>query len=51
MSTCTINSHENEEQVRLFLKNHPEYEIVEERKILPFEYLTDGFYICKMRRN
>ena len=51
MSTCTINNSENEEQIRQFLNNHPEYEIVEERKILPYEYLTDGFYICKMRRN
>lgn len=51
MSTCTINSRENEEQVKLFIHNHPEYEIVEEKKFLPFEYHTDGFYICKMRRN
>lgn len=51
MSTCTINNSENEDQIRLFLNNHPEYEIVAERKILPYEYLTDGFYICKMRRN
>lgn len=51
MSTCTINSNENEDQIKKFINNHPEYEIVEERKILPFEYLTDGFYICKMRRN
>ncbi|MDD3191390.1 MAG: 16S rRNA (cytosine(967)-C(5))-methyltransferase RsmB [Bacilli bacterium] len=50
ISTCTINKQENEEQVRLFLKNHPEFKIEVEKTILPYEYHTDGFYICKMRR-
>jgi 16S rRNA (cytosine967-C5)-methyltransferase len=51
ISTCTINKSENEEQVANFLKNHPDFEKVEEKTILPFMYDTDGFYICKMRRN
>lgn len=50
-STCTINKDENERQIDRFIQKHPEFEIVETRKILPFEYHTDGFYICKMRRN
>ncbi|MDD3106619.1 MAG: 16S rRNA (cytosine(967)-C(5))-methyltransferase RsmB [Bacilli bacterium] len=50
-STCTINKEENEEQVRAFLDNHSEFEIVYEQTILPNEYYCDGFYICKMRRN
>jgi 16S rRNA (cytosine967-C5)-methyltransferase len=49
-STCTINKEENEQQIREFLKTQPEAVIVSERTILPFEYQTDGFYICKLRR-
>lgn len=50
-STCTINKDENERQIEKFIQKHPEFEIVEERKVMPFDYHTDGFYICKMRRN
>lgn len=49
-STCTLNREENEEQIQEFTKRHPEAEIVEEKKILPYEYASDGFYICKLRR-
>jgi len=46
-STCTINKSENEEQVKAFLKDNINFELVEERQFLPTEGL-DGFYICKM---
>lgn len=49
-STCTINSEENGLQIREFLESHPNFEIVYEETILPFEHDSDGFYICKMRR-
>ena len=49
-STCTINSEENGLQIREFLENHPNFEIVYEETILPFEHDSDGFYICKMRK-
>lgn len=49
-STCTINSEENGLQIREFLEKHPNFEIVYEETILPFEHDSDGFYICKMRR-
>ncbi|MGD9605203.1 MAG: 16S rRNA (cytosine(967)-C(5))-methyltransferase RsmB [Bacilli bacterium] len=49
-STCTINKEENEEQIRAFLMLHQDFTIVHEETILPYEYLCDGFYICKMRR-
>ncbi len=49
-STCTINKLENEQQIKSFLERHPEFTIIEERTILPYEYHTDGFYICKMKR-
>lgn len=50
-STCTLNKDENENQIAKFLRKHPDFEIVVEKKIMPFDYNTDGFYICKMRRN
>lgn len=50
MSTCTINKLENQEQIKKFLNKHPEFEKLEEITILPFEYHSDGFYICKLRR-
>lgn len=46
-STCTINKAENEEQVKAFLKDNINFELVKERQFLPTEGL-DGFYVCKM---
>lgn len=51
VSTCTLNKLENEGQVRSFIKKFTDYEIVEEMTILPYIHHTDGFYICKLRRN
>lgn len=49
-STCTINKEENELNIRRFCKEHSNFIIEKEIKILPFEYHTDGFYICKLKR-
>lgn len=49
-STCTINKDENENQIKDFLKEHSDFEIEYEKQILPQDYHTDGFYICKLRR-
>ena len=43
-STCTINKKENEQMIKKFLEKYPDMKIVEERKILPFVYDSDGFY-------
>lgn len=50
VSTCTINKSENEEQIRKFIEKHPDMNIEYEKTILPFEYDTDGFYICKLKK-
>ena len=47
-STCTINKNENEKQVAKFIENHPNYSLVEEKVIFPYEYDSDGFYIAKL---
>ena len=49
-STCTINKKENEKQVQAFIKRHPDIKILQERTILPFEYHSDGFYMCLLKK-
>ncbi len=46
-STCTINRMENEENVRWFLERHKEFELAEERQILPEKGYSDGFFYAK----
>ena len=62
-STCTLVYQENEGVVKAFLKKHPEFS-TEPLKLpdvfpknasgmlalIPGEYDTDGFFICRMRR-
>ena len=63
-STCTLLKRENEEIVEAFLKENREFtrekltlpEIFPENTdgmltLVPGEYDTDGFFICRMRRN
>lgn len=49
-STCTINKEENEEQIKNFLSERTDAEVVYEKTILPHIYGSDGFYICKIRK-
>lgn len=47
-STCTLNKKENEMQIALFTKVHPEFKLIEEKTIFPYEYDSDGFYMAKL---
>jgi len=47
-STCTINKKENSGQIVLFLKNHPEFTLDEERLIWPDNQENDGFYLARL---
>ena len=63
-STCTVLKRENEDVVDHFLRENPEF-ILEEQPLpshiqqirpgmltlIPGEYDTDGFFICRLRRN
>lgn len=49
-STCTILKRENEEIVKDFLRENPQFELVEMKTMLPHIDGTDGFFICKMIR-
>lgn len=46
-STCTINRMENQDNVKWFLEKHQEFELAEERQILPEKGYTDGFFYAK----
>ena len=48
-STCTINPAENDEQIVNFLKENGEFRIVQKKQLFPEEG-TDGFFMCKMRK-
>ncbi len=48
-STCTINPEENERAVRHILEELP-FELEEERRFMPGEDETDGFYYARLRR-
>lgn len=49
-STCTLNCGENEENVRWFVENHPEYTLAEMKQTFPGEHLGDGFFTAKLVR-
>ena len=47
-STCTINRKENEKQIEKFIKNNPEFKIIEEKTNI--ESYGDLFYYCLLSR-
>lgn len=49
-STCTINQNENQNQINKFLNKHKNMVKVFEQQIFGFEENTDGFYICKLKK-
>lgn len=50
VSTCTINKSENEEQIEYLLSKYKDLTIEYQKTILPYEYGTDGFFICKIKK-
>lgn len=62
-STCTINVNENEDQVRMFCENHPEFHVVAPQTVpegavagkwgtlfLPHKTASDGFFTAILER-
>lgn len=48
-STCSLLPSENEAQVKVFLGEHKDFELLEEKKIVPSEGF-DGFYMARIGR-
>ncbi len=49
-STCTIRKCENEQIIRSFLEKNTDFNIVEEKTLMPHTDGSDGFYYCLMER-
>jgi 16S rRNA (cytosine967-C5)-methyltransferase len=49
-ATCSILQQENEEQIKLFLANNPNFTLEEEKKLTPLHNGTDGFYMARLRK-
>jgi 16S rRNA (cytosine967-C5)-methyltransferase len=48
-STCSLEPEENEEQIAAFQDSHPQVELVESRRSLPFQDGFDGSYAALLR--
>ena len=49
-ATCSILPSENNEQVKTFLSNNPDFSLIKDQKIMPSEGY-DGFYMALIKRN
>ncbi len=49
-ATCSILPSENNEQVKSFLKNNPDFSLIKDEKIMPSAGY-DGFYMALIKRN
>ena len=52
--TCSLLKKENEEQVKDFLVDHPDFHLAKETRLSPLTHQTDGFYgaeILRERKN
>lgn len=49
-STCSLETEENEEVVRTFLKGSAGFQLESERELLPFRDGVDGAYIARLSR-
>jgi 16S rRNA (cytosine967-C5)-methyltransferase len=47
-ATCSVLPSENENQVKLFLKNNPNFKLVKQKKILAHQSGFDGFFMAQM---
>ena len=48
--TCSITTDENENQTAAFLKRHPIFRLVKEKRFSPYRTQTDGFYVAVFQK-
>jgi 16S rRNA (cytosine967-C5)-methyltransferase len=49
-ATCSILPSENEKQVKIFLKNNENWQIIKDHKVSPYKSGYDGFYMTLLER-
>jgi 16S rRNA (cytosine967-C5)-methyltransferase len=49
-ATCSVLPSENEHQVQVFLKNHPEFKFIKENKVSVHKSGYDGFYMALLKK-
>jgi 16S rRNA (cytosine967-C5)-methyltransferase len=49
-STCSLEPEENHELLEQFLREHPEYRLLQERELLPFRDRVDGAFVARLGR-
>lgn len=49
-STCSIDADEDGLLVRQFLKQHPDFELIQEKLVLPFQEEADGAYCALLKQ-
>lgn len=50
-STCTFSPEEDEGQTKLFLKEHPEFTLIKEEKLLPHRVRGEGHYAAAFKKS
>ena len=50
-STCSIEAQENQQLVEAFVKDHPEFKLLETRDALPFRDGTDGAFAARIGKS
>lgn len=48
-STCTFSREENEQQINDFLMAHPEFSLLEQRRLWPHEIKGEGHFVAKIK--
>jgi 16S rRNA (cytosine967-C5)-methyltransferase len=49
-STCSLLPSENEQQVEKFLKNNPDFQLIEMKRMNPDQGDFDGFFMASMKK-
>jgi len=50
-STCTLGKEENSDVISEFLDKNGNFELLSQKEYYPHIDSTDGFFVCKMRKN
>ena len=49
-STCSLEPEENQEVVKKFLSDNPDFSLEHERELTPFADAVDGAYVARLKR-